>query len=177
MNAPSMVRNAREETQAEYTTGSDARIKRLQRAPAYELRLIKNKAVADAEGKRYGKIRGPRDCYDMMRPYYEGMDREVFIIVMLDTKNQVIGTNIVSIGDLSSAITSPREVYKAAILANSANIICMHNHPSGEPTPSSEDAIVTRRLQECGEVLGIAVLDHVVCGDGRFVSMKEAGLL
>jgi len=80
-------------------------------------------------------------------------------------------------GSLNAAIVHPREVFRAAIKRSSASIICVHNHPSGDPTPSSEDVALTRRLMEAGEIIGIDVLDHIVIGDRRYVSLKEQGLM
>ena len=102
---------------------------------------------------------------------------EVFAILCLTTKHRVIAYHEVSRGTLDSTAAHPREVFKAALLANSAAIIAGHNHPSGDPTPSADDLDITRRLAAAGEVLGIQVLDHIVVGDGRYYSFKELGLL
>jgi DNA repair protein RadC len=91
-------------------------------------------------------------------------------------KNNVRGVNTVSIGDLGSATAHPREVFKPAILANAASILMLHNHPSGDPTPSADDIDVSRRINDAGQLLGIELLDHVVIGGDSFVSMKEKGL-
>lgn len=123
-------------------------------------------------------IRSPVDVSHVMADYLRGTDREHFVILMLDTKNAVIGINTVSIGILDLALVHPREVYKPAILANAASIVLAHNHPSGDPTPSPEDRIITERLTEAGKILGIDVLDHVVIGAaGKFTSLKERGLI
>ena len=103
-------------------------------------------------------------------------DREVFVAVLIDTRNQVLGINTVSIGSLSSSIVHPREVFKAAILMGAANIILAHNHPSGDPSPSKEDIEITRRLTKAGEILGIEVLDHLILTDTGFLSLKKEGL-
>ena len=94
---------------------------------------------------------------------------------MLDTKNQVIGINTVAIGVLSSCPIHPREVFKPAILANAAGVILVHNHPSGDPYPSQDDLLLTNRLKEAGEVLGIQVMDHVILGYANYASLKERG--
>jgi DNA repair protein RadC len=98
--------------------------------------------------------------------------------LLLDVKQNVIGLNTASIGILDSALAHPREIFKAAILANAASIILAHNHPSGDPTPSPEDRRLTERLKSCGELLHIEVIDHIIVGGekGRFVSLKENGL-
>jgi len=100
---------------------------------------------------------------------------EKFGIITLTTKNKVAGIHIISIGSLNTTIVHPREVFKAAILNNAASIILFHNHPSGDPTPSAEDIKVTKRLTDAGKIMGIAVLDHIVVGDGEYWSFKEKG--
>ena len=95
--------------------------------------------------------------------------------LLMNTKNQVLAIKTVSVGDLSSSIVHPREVFKDAVLASAASLIIAHNHPSGDPTPSAEDIAVTRRLMDAGEILGIELLDHIIIGDGVFVSLKERG--
>ena len=123
-------------------------------------------------------IRSPQDAAAVVREYLASTNREHFVILLLDTKNAVIGINTVSVGILNSAPIHPREVYKPAILANAANIILAHNHPSGDPTPSAEDRHVTEKLVQAGEILGITVLDHVIVGDGgRYASLKDRGMM
>jgi len=131
--------------------------------------------AASPEERR--KIRSPRDVYDLLGPGLRDEKREHFIAVLLDTKNGVIRQRTISVGDLSSSIVHPREVFTEAIRNSAASIIVAHNHPSGDPAPSPEDAAVTRRLVEAGNLLGIEVLDHIVLGDGRWASLKEKGLM
>ena len=102
---------------------------------------------------------------------------EVFAILCLTTKYQVIAFHEVGRGTLDSVLVNPREVFKAALLANAAAIVATHNHPSGDPTPSPDDLDVTRRLAAAGDVLGIPLLDHIIVGDGRYYSFKEMGCL
>ena len=123
------------------------------------------------------KVRSPRDIYDLLGPALRDEKREHFVAVLMDTKGGVLRQRTVSVGDLSSSLVHPREVFAEAIRYSAASMIVAHNHPSGDPTPSPEDAAVTRRLVEAGEILGIEVLDHVVLGDGRWVSLKEKGLM
>jgi DNA repair protein RadC len=118
-----------------------------------------------------------QDAYDLLRDWLEARDRECFGLVLLDTRHKVIGLHIVSIGSLNASVVHPREVMKTAILANAAALLLVHNHPSGDATPSQEDLAITSRLKQTGELLGIPVLDHLVIGDGCFVSLKERGLL
>ena len=122
-------------------------------------------------------IGSPRDIANLLMPELRYLKKETLKSVLLDTKNRVQAIKSVSVGDLSSSIVHPREVFKDAIIASAASMIVAHNHPSGDPTPSKEDVTVTRRLMEAGEIIGIDVLDHVVIGDGQFVSLKERGLI
>lgn len=103
--------------------------------------------------------------------------KEMFITLHLDGKNRIIAMDLVSLGSLNQSIVHCREVFKTACLSNAAAIICVHNHPSGDPTPSSEDIAITRRLKEAGEIMGIKVLDHIIIGDGQYLSFVERGLL
>jgi DNA repair protein RadC len=123
------------------------------------------------------KITSPRDVYNLLGPSLREEKREHFVALLLDTKNGVLRQHTVSVGDLSSSLVHPREVFVAAIRHSAASLIVAHNHPSGDPTPSPEDAAVTRRLQEAGELIGIELLDHIVLGDHRWVSLKEKGLM
>lgn len=122
-------------------------------------------------------ISSPQDGYELMKEFLEDKDREHFIVVSLDTKNQPTSINVSSIGTLNSALIHPREVFKAAIAANACSIMCFHNHPSGDATESDPDIEVTRRLNEAGKILGIDVLDHIIVGDGTYTSLKEKGFL
>lgn len=100
---------------------------------------------------------------------------ENFTCLYLNTKNQVIHRQTIFIGSLNTSIVHPREVFKEAFRRAAASIICLHNHPSGDPAPSREDIEVTKRLVECGRIIGIEVLDHIIIGDHKFVSLKEKG--
>ncbi len=122
-------------------------------------------------------IGGPRDVSNLLMPDLRYLKKETLKSILLDTKNRVQAVKTVSVGDLSSSIVHPREVFKDAITASAASLIVAHNHPSGDPTPSAEDVAVTKRLMEAGEILGIDLLDHIVIGDGKFVSLKERGLI
>lgn len=102
-------------------------------------------------------------------------DRESMIVLCLNTKNAIISCMTTSIGSLNANVVHPREVFKQALLDSAAHIIVAHNHPSGDPTPSREDIEITKKLVEAGKIIGIEVLDHVIIGDCRHFSMKEAG--
>jgi DNA repair protein RadC len=103
--------------------------------------------------------------------------KEMFITLHLDGKNRIICMDIVSIGSLNQSIVHPRSVFMTACLSNAAAIILVHQHPTGDPTPSSEDISITRRLKEAGEIMGMKILDHVIIGDGEYLSFVERGLL
>ncbi len=121
------------------------------------------------------KIRSPSDVYSLLYPRMREHKREKLVALLLDTKNQVLREEIVSIGSLNANIVHPREVFKTALMESCASVILSHNHPSGDPTPSREDVSVTEKLVEGGKLLGIDVLDHVVIGEGRYVSLKDEG--
>ncbi|MCA1295842.1 DNA repair protein RadC [Paenibacillus sp. alder61] len=122
-------------------------------------------------------IRSPRDAADLLMEELRFLQKEHFVCLFLNTKNHIIAQETLSIGSLNASIVHPREVFRAAIKCSSASLVCAHNHPSGDPTPSPEDIRMTRRLLEAGEIVGIDVLDHIVIGDGKFVSLKEQGLM
>lgn len=107
----------------------------------------------------------------------EDLDREAFFAVYLDAKNKIIGVNMVSLGSLSSSVVHPREVFKPAILLNASAMICFHNHPSGDPTPSRDDRDTTARISEAGKILGVRVLDHIVIGENDYYSFADAGAM
>lgn len=120
-------------------------------------------------------IRSPEDCASYMMEEMRFLQQEHFVCLYLNTKNQVIHRQTIFIGSLNSSLVHPREVFKEAFRRSAASIICLHNHPSGSPEPSREDIEVTRRLVECGKIIGIDVLDHIIIGDHKFVSLKEKG--
>ena len=142
----------------------------------FRLELVKESNMKyDLDSKKAGS---PENVFEIgeMIFNFSSQAEEIFAILCLDTKNNVTGAFEVSRGALSSSIVHPREVFKRAILNNAASIILLHNHPSGEPQPSHEDITMTNRLDECGKLLGIRVLDHVIYGDS-FYSFKEEGML
>jgi DNA repair protein RadC len=124
-----------------------------------------------------GRVRGARDVYDRCAPGLRDLRREEFRVLMLNTQHAVTREMIVTVGTLDTSVVHPREVFRQAVLESAAAIILVHNHPSGDPTPSAEDRTVTAQLVSAGRTLGIPVLDHVVVGDGCYVSFVEAGLL
>ena len=143
--------------------------------PRYAISLVRDgKANAPA-----AQIRSSRDCRDILAAYLDGTDREHFVVLMVDQKNRIIGIHTVSTGSISASIVHPREVLKVCILSNAASFIAGHNHPSGDPSPSAEDRALTIRLREAGKLMGIAMLDHVIIGDGaeEYFSFADNGLM
>ena len=119
-------------------------------------------------------ISSPYDSYKLIKNFLIDSDREKFVVACLDTKNQPVNISVVSIGSVNSAIVHPREVFKVAMLSNASKIICFHNHPSGNLKCSKEDENITNRLKECGEILGIELVDHIIVGDNdKYFSFKE----
>jgi DNA repair protein RadC len=143
--------------------------------PIYRVQLVHDAAMAAPRPQ----LRTSQDAADLFRRYLGPVDREHFIVALLDRKNRVIGINTVAIGSLTASVVHPREVMKPAILSNAAAIILCHNHPSGDPQPSQEDRVLTQRLVEAGKLLGISVLDHLIIGDGTqaYVSCAEQGII
>lgn len=117
----------------------------------------------------------PEDAANYMMDRLRFERREHFVVLHLDSKSRLIGEEVASIGSLNASIVHPREIFKTALKRSAAAIICLHNHPSGDPTPSFEDIEVTSRLVEAGQLLGVEVLDHIVIGENCFLSMKEKG--
>lgn len=120
-------------------------------------------------------IRNPEDCARYMMEEMRFLQQEHFVCLYLNTKNQVMHRQTIFIGSLNASIVHPREVFKEAFRRAAASIICLHNHPSGDPAPSREDIEVTKRLVECGKIIGIEILDHIIIGDHKFVSLKDKG--
>jgi DNA repair protein RadC len=122
-------------------------------------------------------IRTPRDVVALLGAEMRHLDREHFCAILLNTRHEVLDVARVAVGGLDSAPIHPREVFKDAIRRSAAAVILVHNHPSGAPDPSADDLRITARLRDAGRVVGIEVLDHVIIGDGRFVSLRERGVL
>ncbi|MFM9329410.1 RadC family protein [Paenibacillus mesotrionivorans] len=138
------------------------------------LKLARALTVPSGEIHTFGS---PKDAFTLLAPELSHLTKEHFVCLFLNTKNHLITKQIISIGSLNATIVHPREVFRAAIQRCSASIICAHNHPSGDSTPSPEDVALTKRLVSVGELIGIEVLDHIIIGSGNFVSLKEQGLM
>ena len=139
--------------------------------PRYRVTLVAESSVLAPSGL----VQTSLAAASLLRPCFEGLDREQFLVCGLDAKHRIIGINIVSIGSLTLAIVHPREVFKPLILMNAAACICAHNHPSSDPTPSPEDRVLTQRLRQGAELLGITLLDHIVLGEDRHFSFADQG--
>ncbi|CAN5850340.1 DNA repair protein RadC [soil metagenome] len=133
-------------------------------------------AVEEARPER-DRVGVPGDVYQRMRFAMRDLPHEEFHVLLLNTQNHIMRDLQITRGTLDASLVHPREVFRPAIAEAAASIILVHNHPSGDPTPSAEDRAVTRQLRAAGQTIGIEVLDHVIVGEGRYVSFVEAGLL
>jgi DNA repair protein RadC len=165
----------------------------LTQASIEELRLCKGMGLAKAAqlkaavelSKRLARqskghkpiIKCPQDAAELVMAEMSYLDREHFKVINLNTKNEVIVIEAVSVGSLNSSIVHPREVFKQPIKRSAASLILVHNHPSGDTTPSREDMEITKRLYEAGSLLGIEIIDHLIIGQNNYLSMKEKGYI
>ena len=123
------------------------------------------------------QINCPQDVHTLLAPEMGALAQEQLRVLLLNTRNQVMGQRVVYIGNVNSSVVRPAEVLRAAVIDSAPSIIISHNHPSGDPTPSPEDVSITRELVQAGKLLGIDLLDHVVIGGDRWVSLKERKLM
>lgn len=135
------------------------------------------KRIAQSPGERRYAVGAPEDVAALYMEEMRHLKKEYFKVLLLNTKNEILSAENASIGNLNSSIVHPREVFRSAVKKGAAAIIVIHNHPSGNPAPSQNDLDITRRLKEAGELLGIPVLDHLIIGDGTFISLKEKTLM
>lgn len=142
-------------------------------AAAFEL----GRRAASEPGRRSSRVRGPRDVHRRLGPVLRDRRQEEFWALYLDTQNRVLQERRLTVGLLDVSLVHPREVFRPALALPARSLLLVHNHPSGDPEPSAEDLEVTRQLVAAGEVLGVPVRDHVVLGDGRYVSLVERGVL
>lgn len=147
--------------------------------PAKRIQILSLKLVRDGSILyQTRRISSPKDAVGIGQQFLEDADREQVIVCCLDTKNQPLSISVVSMGILNSSLIHPREIFKTAILTNAASLILYHNHPSGETEASTEDINITKRIKEAGVLMGIELIDHIIIGsEGRFLSLKEEGLL
>lgn len=130
----------------------------------------------EPELKNYD-IKNPQSVVKAIRASIKDKAKEHFKLILLDTRNKIIGISTISIGTLNAGLVHPREIFKEAIIHNSASVVLAHNHPSGDPEPSEEDLTITKRLVDSGKILGIEVIDHIIIGKTNFSSFKERGLI
>jgi DNA repair protein RadC len=149
------------------------------KATSIKAALELGKRLAGQPVQRHLKVRSPQDLVSYFRPRLQYLRKEVFKAVLLDTKHQMLKDVTVSEGSLSASLVHPREAFLPAIKESAAAVIFLHNHPSGDPTPSTEDKELTLRLAEVGQLVGISVLDHIIIGSGSpgYISFRDAGLL
>lgn len=136
---------------------------------------LSKRLMSGRQGSRRKKLRDSRQVADLLAEEMMSEKREFFMTLNLNTKMQVESKSVISIGNIDSAPVHPREVFGPAIRRGAAAVVVAHNHPSGDPTPSPQDIEVTKRLISASEILGIRLIDHVIVGNGSFVSMKNEG--
>ena len=134
------------------------------------------RSVARGRSSRV-QVTSPRTVAEFLIPQYGARTVEQFGLILLDTKHRVMRTTVLSVGTLDASIVHPREVFREATVAGAAAIVLFHNHPSGDPEPSGDDLVLTRRLVAAGVLMGIDVIDHIVLGDARYCSFRERGIL
>lgn len=122
-------------------------------------------------------VNSPKSVVDIFMNILKDELKEHFYVILLDTKNKIISWDEISKGDLNSSIVHPREVFKYALKLSANSIICLHNHPSGDPTPSVEDIKITKRLNDVGRLMGIELVDHIIIGYNKYVSLREKGII
>ena len=128
-------------------------------------------------GREREQLLTPGSVAKLLLPQYGSRSVEQFGVVLLDTKRRVLRTTVVSVGTLDASIVHPREIFREATAAGAAALVLFHNHPSGDPEPSEEDVLLTRRLVAAGVLMGIDVIDHVILADARYCSLKQRGLI
>jgi DNA repair protein RadC len=168
-------------------------LRELGSADITEITAIKGMGIAKAAGvkaaftlaarfqarklEKLDRFTSPRQVFDYFHHEFRDSRKEYFLVLLLDGKNRIIRRVQVSEGSLNQSIVHPREVFSPAVKESAAAMILVHNHPTGDPAPSQEDIAITRRLKEAGEIMGIRVLDHIIVGDGEYLSFVERGLM
>jgi DNA repair protein RadC len=147
------------------------RVKAVRLSSAFEI----TRRLRSRNGTARTVLGSPEQVYARYGPLMEDLKKEVFRLALLDSQNGLLRDVVISEGTLSASLVHPREVFKPAIVESAASIILLHNHPSGDPTPSREDLRLTRQLVECSKLLDLRIHDHVVIGKGRFVSLAQRG--
>ncbi len=150
-----------------------AQVKAIQLKASLEL----GRRMAVALREHNVDITSPADVFNFMAEEMRYLEQEEFRVIFLNIKNKIIAAEVIFKGSLNSSIVHPREIFRLALKRNAASVILLHNHPSGDPKPSSEDINVTNRLVEAGELMGIKVLDHIIVGEKNYVSFREKNLI
>lgn len=145
---------------------------------AVQLKCIVELAIrfAKQEQKQMVRFNQPRSVADYYMQEFRLKSREELLLIMLDTKGKLLRDAVISSGTINYSILEPREVFVTAFEYHAVQIILLHNHPSGDPTPSKEDIVATRKIRQAGEIVGIELIDHIIIGDNRYISMRELDL-
>lgn len=154
------------------TVAGIGRIKAIELKAAIELGL----RISQASQIKIGQITSSTKAGEMLLLEMRGLQQEHLVVLYLNTKNEIIKKETIFIGGLNSSIAHPREIFRGAVRYSAARMIVGHNHPSGNPEPSEADIQFTRRMSECGELMGIDLLDHIIIGEQEFISLKELGV-
>lgn len=154
-------------------------IKGIGRVKAIQLQCVGelSKRISKANASQRLNFNSPSAIAQFYMEEMRHESKEVLVLVMLDTKCRMISDKVLSIGTVNASLVTPREVFLEAMKFNAVSIIILHNHPSGDPSPSNNDLVVTEKLKEAGELIGIRLTDHIIIGDNRYISLKEKGIL
>ncbi|WP_243140803.1 RadC family protein [Candidatus Galacturonibacter soehngenii] len=154
-------------------------IKGIGKVKAVQIKCIAefSRRIAKTTARRRLCMNNPRTIADYYMEDLRFVNQEVTLLVMVDTKNQFLSDKVISKGTVNASLISPREIFLESLNNQAVYIILIHNHPSGDPTPSREDILATKRIKEAGMLIGIMLLDHIIIGDKRYISMKEQGIL
>ncbi len=138
---------------------------------------LANRLDKSSQNREKLVIKSPEEAYLEIKGKSRGQMKEHFWAILLNTRNQVIKTSEISVGSLDTSLVHPRELFKEAISASASSMILAHNHPSGNPEASQDDIKLSKRLMEAGQLLGIEIIDHIIVGDGKYISLKREGLI
>ncbi len=154
-------------------------IKGIGKVKAIQIKCIAelSRRIAKTTARRRLCMNNPRTIADYYMEDLRFVNQEVTLLIMVDTKNQFLSDKVISKGTVNASLISPREIFLESLNNQAVYIILIHNHPSGDPTPSREDILATKRIKEAGMLIGIMLLDHIIIGDKRYISMKEQGIL
>ena len=141
------------------------------------LDLVRIRMIPDRKLVSQTPVSTPEEAVDLITREFSDLDREVFMILNMTCHLQVINLDVCSVGTLNYTVVHPRDVFKSSILSNASSVLLIHNHPSGDPSPSAEDSAVTEQVRQAGELTGIRLADHIIIGDTTYYSFKEWGIL